>query len=162
MFADALAPCVTRSSATIILTIHDKQAYLSQGRISAAWDISLFINQWKYKYFFMFLELNLAWQMVYDRQKIGRIWRMSVAPHLENRRNQQRPLDTKQWREYDNTLLSPSRGMTQHAGPWGKSHCHPGHLSLKSRKHSYVNICSNENVIKFNLTFYGIIAEFSF
>ena len=60
MAPDALAPCVARTSAAMILTIEYVGPSLTWGRTSSTCVISMWRNDTKCKYMFMFLMKNLA------------------------------------------------------------------------------------------------------
>ena len=64
MAADALAPCVTRTSTAIVFTINDWEtgAQCPPESILNTYAISSVENYRKWKYAFLFLKINSAWQ----------------------------------------------------------------------------------------------------
>ena len=61
MVADALAPCVDRTSAPMILTVVQESSYLTSGRISTTWVVSVSVEEWyELQIYSMFPMKNLA------------------------------------------------------------------------------------------------------
>ena len=65
MAADALAPCIDRSSVIMILDMQDKQSCLPKGRVSTTCTISVSRNDISANAISIFLVINSAHRFIY-------------------------------------------------------------------------------------------------